>query len=876
KSNLEKSINSIEKYIISNFATKNEVSKINENLTNKLSSLEQLQDQSMQLVEDELDDLFKQLLSHKKSIHALHSQLHKDEDIMSTHQEVVDVSNVLKEMLKKVQKNISYKSTKEHQEFIEKIEALLETERERQNRLDELNKKVKKTYSQKQLDSAFDDVANEVERVKLHEDSIHKDIEQKIDNVLKKEKRDTKKIIEDTTYLKDHTTVEYLKQQLTQKIEDEISKIKADQESHLKEILELQAEEKRIDTVEDFIGFKEEELEKKLAAYYEDLEKARERWEEFFSGLKAEDEASLHKALQQIGMLRTEVKDTTAIISKYQKDQGPLKQYFVDKYNSVVDAFHQMQKETFDFQNQLKHSQEEKVAEYVNAFVQRVLDYEQKLKDAQEVISQYLDMKTSDMYSKFEGDMSQYKEFYGSEFQSIQEKVVQYLKDIEEEKNTFSSLIKNYVVQIDSKIEEVNDLEANLENTIKDAKVVINSYIEEKTEEIDSRFLEILQERTDSFMRKEENLLSSYNEKVTTLSNNVNDRLDSIEHKFIEKNTKKVVDVVETEFAKTKHLITELKDIREEVFKKEQTIEETLIDATSEFEKQKLNVIETVTSLNNEAKEHYLNLEEEASRIKSEVSEISEERMTRFEQHLNKRYLETEQKITEVKRILVDEIEGFMKDISQKVQINERKIQAVFNNPQDPQQSLQNSSLQIEDKSDTNIEVKFLEIENELKLLKANQEGIVTEQVLTPKLDSVPQPPFKKNIEYQLQSNPSIVSLYDEVQDLKANLEAINAQTTLQNINSDDSKPSQEEFLMSEILSLKEEINFLKSQNEITNAQLDLGNKLNDLPKSKRVDALIDKVAQVEMNQQKMKADIEATKRRFFYYKSLLFFPRFL
>ena len=100
--------------------------------------------------------------------------------------------------------------------------------------------------------------------------------------------------------------------------------------------------------------------------------------------------------------------------------------------------------------------------------------------------------------------------------------------------------------------------------------------------------------------------------------------------------------------------------------------------------------------------------------------------------------------------------------------------------------------------------------------------------------------------------------MYDEVQDLKANLEAINAQTTLQNINSEDSKPSQEEFLMSEILSLKEEINFLKSQNEITNAQLDLGNKLNDLPKSKRVDALIDKVAQVEMNQQKMKADIEA------------------
>ena len=658
---LQQEITSLEKKVLQEYVTKNEIKKIENFFSHKFNDLQQLQDSSNQLIEDELTTLSQQTFANQKNLHALSSKLTKDEEMIGT--EMLTIANGLKKSIQNTKKCVNSHITLAQESMNQQISALLHSEKEEEEKVKNLNRTLNKkldkklnehlraTYSKEELDAAFTDVASEVERVKLYEGTI-KDNE-------KKQQQEITHLKDRAKHIEEQTSIEYLKKELLLTLEEEIKTIKDKQQQEIEEIVTLHTQEARLDKAEHYMQEKEEELFKQIQTQMKELDNAKSHWEEFFTTISKEvetDGESLQKAISSTELLKVDVKKVQKGLQELQDSQAPLKEYLVEKYNEIVESYYAMKQENINHQKELDVKQDEKVAHYVHSYAQKIMEYEKRLKDAQEVISEYVDLKTSGVYTEFEKTVEEMKK-----------KVNAYVNEYEEEKKIFGNLIKTYTQEIDAKVKLVEGIDANFKGVVEKVTNRADEYFDTKIDEVMAKCDDCFLEKKNDFMDKERQVLSDFQLKTQNLQKHLDLRLDSLDKKFVNKNIAVVKQLHEEERKKTDSVITQLKEIREEAYNKEKQLSNAMLDIFSEFENKKSIMQEDIAQITNDAQSQLNSIEHTAEELRQEVLQRVEERMTQFEQHLHRSYLETDEKVVKVKEILTNEVEGLVFECKEEI-----------------------------------------------------------------------------------------------------------------------------------------------------------------------------------------------------------------
>lgn len=791
---LTSKIEHVQVELLKEYYTKKEIDTFKKELQRELQKLHTLQDASIQIVEDELTILSQTAQNHQKELSKLSKKIKSDEDTMSSHQEVIDVASALKQTLTNSKAQITKKANEQKNQLLQEIKALLDGQAQREQKVQQLSKQVSHTYSKNQLDTVFEDIANEVERVKLHEKNEENKLKKDIEKTKKKEQEDISNLTNTTQSLQEQTSIEYLKEHLTTELEKKISEIKQEQFKHIKELEKLRSQEKRLDKTEHLLEEREEQVEEKIQNQFDELEKAKAHWEDFFSNIQNsiyEDEASLNKALSSIEVLKKELKQHSDELKELQKSQTPLKQYLVDKYNILVDAFHTMQKERSEFEKELNTRQEEIIASKFNQYYQEINKYRAELENAQEKINQTIDSKTHSIYEEFENTMKNYKKEYSQEIYQVQQSINQYLEQIKVDEKKFTDLMGQYIESVNLKINEVNELEANFDTIINKAKKDVDEYIKSNLESINSTFDTMLNEKTDSFLQKESELLHSYHFKIQKLEDHINNRLDIIEHKFVEKNISSIKETIKEESQLVDGKIEELHSLKSENESIQQNVEQSLLSTIESLEEKKNSISKELEELSQNTKDEFKSFEEKANNLDSKISQNNEERITQFEQHLNKRYLETESKISYIKEVLIDEVEGMMRDVSQDINSKKEEID-----------SFMQSTLGVSSLSD-----EIMNLRDKLAQLEGSQEGL-NAQISLPKNDD----------EYFDSNYININSLKEDINNLQSRIEANSALLAIgakgkipkKGVELEEQITNEQQSLINMVQSLNEEVNNLR------------------------------------------------------------------
>lgn len=788
---LTSKIEHVQVELLKEYYTKKEIDSFKKELKEELNNLHSLQDASIQIVEDELTNLSQTAQNHQKELSKLNKKIKSDEDIMSSHQEVIDVASALKQTLTNSKAQITKKANEQKNQLLQEIKALLEGQAQREQKVQQLSNKVSHTYSKNQLDKAFEDVADEVERIKLHEKNEEQKLHGDVNQIRKKEKEDITNLTNTTQALQEQTSIQYLKDHLTNELEKRINEIKEEQYKHIKELEKLHSQEKRLDKTEHLIEEREEQIEEKIQNQFNELEKAKSHWEEFFSNIQQsveEDEASLNKALSSIEVLKKDLKQYGDELSELKKSQTPLKQYLVDKYNILVDAFHTMQKERSEFEKELQSRQDEIIASKFNQYYQEIANYRSELENTQDKINQIIDSKTHATYEEFENTMKNYKQEYSQEIYQVQQSINQYLEQIKVDEKKFTDLMSQYIESVNTKIEEVNELETNFDTLLHKARKEVDEYIQSNIESINSTFDTMLNEKTDSFLQKESELLHSYHSKIQKLEDHINNRLDSIEHKFVEKNISSIKDTIKEESQLVDEKIEELHSLKSENESMQQNVEQSLLSTIESLEEKKNTISKELEELSQNTKDEFKNYEERANNLDTKISQTNEERITQFEQHLNKRYLEIESKISYIKEVLIDEVEGMMRDVSQDINSKKEEID-----------SFMQSTLGVNSFSE---EVNNLR--DKLAQLESSQEGM-NAQFALPRDDD-----FTNSIDTN--------SLRQEINDLQSRIEAnsallaigVKGKPSKKGLEFEEQITNEQQSLIDMVQSLNEEVNKLR------------------------------------------------------------------
>lgn len=322
------------------------------------------------------------------------------------------------------------------------------------------------------------------------------------------------------------------------------------------------------------------------------------------------------------------------------------------------------------FENETKEVQE-KLAKQVlsnNEFITR-LKTEQK--EVQRDLKELIDSKLSSSSRQFEED---YKEKIANFEKELKNKEASYLTklvsiDTEKDKliKEFSDVRKDFENKI---LEAFNDIDSRLENLNNEGSKLDDEYnvlvgklgvsVEEKKAELDtyssemtSRIENLLKEEKEKFLNHEETFRGVFSQKINNLTSHIDDRLDKLDKKFLEKNL---------------HLFKE--EIKEET-ETIKLLEDTLNSKSEEMTIKAKNVEDKV--------ELYLrNLDDENSAIKEKI----EDRLTSIEKRFNKRFIEFDMDFTKFKSVVIEEVEGIVEELKMTIEDNKRneRRSSVLNN----------------------------------------------------------------------------------------------------------------------------------------------------------------------------------------------------
>ncbi|MCA9459146.1 MAG: hypothetical protein KC550_01200 [Nanoarchaeota archaeon] len=335
-----------------------------------------------------------------------------------------------------------------------------------------------------------------------------------------------------------------------------------------------------------------------------------------------------------------------------------------NKFKNILDEIkiekESMQKQVSELEKQFSQSLEKTLIDSKEQISKEILNLSDFLtrittenKEDKRNFQEEIENKLVSSKQQFEAEFNSHLLSFDTQMKEKEAEFLEKLQVIETEKNEMvndlnvfkteiSCLTKDYVSKLDEEVQNIKTHEADFESKKKDFISHIDTLtsirkteMEDFSKQLENKLVEVLTNQKETFETHENTFRELFSEKLNNLQEFQKKKLESIEKKFIEKNLRIIKETVDTEK------------------KALEIIKENLESKSLELDKR----VEAI-----EAKEDdfYKELEAEETKLNERV----ESRLTQLEKQFNRRFLDYDSDFSDFKGVIVDEVEGLMKDVT--------------------------------------------------------------------------------------------------------------------------------------------------------------------------------------------------------------------
>ncbi len=244
--------------------------------------------------------------------------------------------------------------------------------------------------------------------------------------------------------------------------------------------------------------------------------------------------------------------------------------------------------------------------------------------------------------NQIEKEFSERETSFVRKISELAEEKNQLFKDIESFKTEIAALTKEFSTQIEGEMSSLKKEHVDFENHKDEFVSKLDNLTHMRRvqlhEDYDSykrEFSELISTHKKDLVDKEDSFKTLFNEKISSLWDFMNSKLESIDKKFVDKN------------------VVEIKKFFDKEKKELQAFEQTIFDKSKELDRKFEN-----------AEQKELEFFESLHQEQEGLQEKVEERLMQLEQQLNKRFLDLDEDFAHVKGVVLDEVEGLMRDVT--------------------------------------------------------------------------------------------------------------------------------------------------------------------------------------------------------------------
>lgn len=441
---------------------------------------------------------------------------------------------------------------------------------------------------------------------------------------------------------------------------------------------------------------------KELDIELNDLKTLTKEFHKEKSSLKSEVENKINSEI-----LRVEGK-----LIKLEEIKKSEERFIENKLNEVIDSFNELsleQQKSFislrDDSGSLINSKAKNLEKNINElFSKEKLNLSEnlstlkvKIKDFQQEISSHLEVKFEKSNSIFRNEFDSFLNSFNQELKLKEEEFLQKLNiiekdkqemlvDLNEFKQNIAKLTQDFSFSLHEKLDNLEQDKLQFEQKEQrvidhiDSIVAVNiEKINSKAEEINSNLPKILEENKLKIENSDNSFRNLFNEKFFNLNSQIENKLNLIEKNFIDKNLSEIEIKADNKISLLNNLNKEL-DAKQEVindyisdfdlklrtFQENFTAKEQIFQnkVDDEFKKllEKENLFEKTLTENLDAYKKSSELHKDE--LVKELQEKVELRLTNQEKQLNKQFLDLDSEFSNFKKIVVDEVEDTLKEIT--------------------------------------------------------------------------------------------------------------------------------------------------------------------------------------------------------------------
>ena len=286
-----------------------------------------------------------------------------------------------------------------------------------------------------------------------------------------------------------------------------------------------------------------------------------------------------------------------------------------------------------------------------------MLDFKAQIGSLGSKLTSELEEEFKNSLETFNRELKEKESCFLTKLLALEEERSNSTLELENFKKEIAELTKDYISKAHKELETFKQQEYSLKEETKQSISQIETIAINKKEEL-IVYLESQKIKDEGQL---EMFKTSFSQKAHNLHTFLDTKLNSIEKKFVEKNIKNVKEDLQPHFES--------------------------IELLSQTLKSKAEVIDTrIEDVETKERDFFENLQAEQNRAQEKV----ENRLMELEKQLNKRFLDFEVGFSNFKRVVVDEVEGVIKDT--KLLIDE-KIQQIDSSLSNSQFTFKNNTL---------------------------------------------------------------------------------------------------------------------------------------------------------------------------------------
>lgn len=357
---------------------------------------------------------------------------------------------------------------------------------------------------------------------------------------------------------------------------------------------------------------------------------------------------------QTLESMSSELKAFEDFMKKKDDELGSKQHQFIEETKTQVENYKKEldEKNKKTLENDLSKTKEqtsEEILKIKNELTRASTDMKEASRDLKEDLEKkFYSLKlrydeTLDTHlNEIEKEFSERETSFVRKVSELAEEKNQLFEDIESFKTEIAALTKEFSTQIETEMSSLKKEHVDFENHKDEFVSKLDNLTHMRRvqlhEDYDSykrEFSEVISTHKKDLVDKEDSFKTLFNEKISSLWEFMDTKLESIDKKFVDKN----VAEVKKFFDKEKK---ELRDFEESLFEKSKELDK-------KFETSEQKELEFFESLHDE---------------QEDLQEKVEERLMQLEQQLNKRFLDLDEDFAHVKGVVLDEVEGLMRDVT--------------------------------------------------------------------------------------------------------------------------------------------------------------------------------------------------------------------